>query len=115
MTATDAKDWLAEELSDVLDEEMELVMEDTIISKEIARIYKEKHPDALDNKVYLTSLMQMQAELIRLQDWVKHTGQKVVVLFEGRDSAGKGGVIKRITQRLNPRICLLYTSPSPRD
>ena len=115
MSVSEAKDWLAEELSDVLDEEMELMMEDTIISKEIARIYREKHPGALDNKVYLTALMQLQAELIKLQDWVQHSGQKVVVLFEGRDSAGKGGVIKRITQRLNPRVVRTVALPAPSD
>jgi len=50
-------------------------------------------------------LLALQAELIKLQDWVEHTGEKIAVIFEGRDSAGKGGVIKRITQPLNPSVC----------
>ena len=93
-----AQDWLAEELAEALDEDFELELEDAALSREIAKIYKDRHPDALDRKNYLTSLIHMQAELIKLQDWVQHTGEKVVVLFEGRDSAGKGGVIKRIVQ-----------------
>ncbi len=109
------QDWLAEELADVLDEEMELELEDAILSREIARIYKDRHPNSLPRRTYLTSLMHLQAELIKLQDWVQHTGEKVVVLFEGRDSAGKGGVIKRITQRLNPRIVRTVALPAPSD
>jgi polyphosphate kinase 2 len=50
-----------------------------------------------------------------LQDWVQHTGEKIVVIFEGRDAAGKGGVIKRITQRLNPRVCRVVALPAPTD
>jgi polyphosphate kinase len=57
----------------------------------------------------------MHAELIKLQDWVVHTKYKLVVLFEGRDAAGKGGVIKRITQRLNPRVCRVVALPSPTE
>jgi polyphosphate kinase len=57
-------------------------------------------------------LLRLQSELIKLQDWVAHTGLKVVVLFEGRDSAGKGGVIKRITQRINPRTCRVVALPA---
>ncbi len=110
-----AQDWLADELADVLDEDCELEIEDATLSREIARIYKDKHPDALDRRVYLTNLIRLQAELIKLQDWVVHTKQKVVVLFEGRDSAGKGGVIKRITQRLNPRVARTVALPAPSD
>jgi polyphosphate kinase 2 len=110
-----AQDWLAEELAEALDEDFELELEDAALSREIAKIYKDRHPDALDRKNYLTSLIHMQAELIKLQDWVQHTGEKVVVLFEGRDSAGKGGVIKRITQRLNPRVVRTVALPAPSD
>jgi len=60
-------------------------------------------------------LFRMQAELVKLQDWVVKSGQKVVILFEGRDAAGKGGVIKRITQRLNPRVCRVAALPAPND
>ena len=57
----------------------------------------------------------MQGELVKLQDWVQYKKLKVVVLFEGRDSAGKGGVIKRITQRLNPRVCRVAALPAPNE
>src|SRR6202008_3589137 len=60
-------------------------------------------------------LFRLQHELVRLQDWVVHKGLRVVVIFEGRDSAGKGGVIKRITQRLNPRVCRVAALPAPNE
>ncbi|NOX85184.1 MAG: polyphosphate kinase 2 [Chlorobi bacterium] len=59
----------------------------------------------LDYKFYLDELERLQIELVKLQYWIKDTQAKVVVIFEGRDAAGKGGVIKRITEKLNPRIC----------
>jgi polyphosphate kinase 2 len=114
-TDTTATDWLQAELDDALDEDFELDLEDAALSREIARIYKERHPDTLDRKVYLTELVRLQSELIRLQDWVSHHREKVVVIFEGRDSAGKGGVIKRITQRLNPRVVRSVALPAPSD
>ena len=64
---------------------------------------------------YFRELFRMQGELVKLQDWVVKTGHKVVILFEGRDAAGKGGVIKRITQRLNPRVCRVAALPAPND
>ncbi|MGA2584876.1 MAG: polyphosphate kinase 2 [Tepidisphaeraceae bacterium] len=69
------------------------------------------------NKFYLKELKRLQIELVKLQQWIKHKGLKVVVIFEGRDAAGKGGVIKRITESLNPRICRVVAlgSPSERD
>ena len=71
----------------------------------------------VDRKLYFTELFRMQRELVKLQDWVVHHKQKVVVLFEGRDAAGKGGVIKRIVQRLNPRVCrtVALLAPSERE
>ena len=60
-------------------------------------------------------MFRIQTELIKLQDWVVHTKYKLVVLFEGRDAAGKGGVIKRITQRLNPRVCRVAALPAPTE
>ena len=62
-------------------------------------------PEKLNTKYYEKELRRLQMELVKLQEWVKANGVKVVVIFEGRDAAGKGGVIKRITERLNPRIC----------
>jgi polyphosphate kinase 2 len=64
---------------------------------------------------YFRELFRLQGELVKLQDWVVHSGHKVVILFEGRDAAGKGGVIKRITQRLNPRVCRVAALPAPND
>ncbi|MGD8579562.1 MAG: polyphosphate kinase 2 [Lysobacterales bacterium] len=65
--------------------------------------------------MYFRSLITLQAELIKLQDWVEHTGAKIAVIFEGRDAAGKGGVIKRITQRLNPRVCRVVALQKPSE
>src|SRR5215510_9072030 len=64
---------------------------------------------------YFRHLLQLQAELIKLQSWMQHTKAKVVVVFEGRDAAGKRGVVKRITQRLNPRICRVVALPTERE
>ncbi|MFC2092784.1 polyphosphate kinase 2 [Bacteroidota bacterium] len=69
----------------------------------------------LDVKVYKKELSKLQVELVKLQGWIKHVGMKVVVIFEGRDAAGKGGVIKRITRRLNPRVCRIVALGTPTD
>jgi len=69
----------------------------------------------IKNKVYQEELARLQVELVELQEWIKHEGLKVVVIFEGRDAAGKGGVIKRITQRLNPRICRVVALATPTE
>ena len=66
-------------------------------------------------KIYEKELFRMQLELVKMQEWVKHNGLKVVVIFEGRDAAGKGGVIKRITQHLSPRICRVAALPAPTE
>ena len=110
-----AADWLAEELAEALDEDIELGFDDIAISEEIRRIYRTVHPPSLERKDYIGQLLRLQSELIKLQDWVSYHRRKVVVLFEGRDSAGKGGVIKRITQRLNPRVCRVVALPAPND
>ena len=65
--------------------------------------------------VYEKELFRMQLELVKMQEWVKENGLKVVVIFEGRDAAGKGGVIKRITQHLSPRICRVAALPAPTE
>jgi polyphosphate kinase 2 len=69
----------------------------------------------IPREAYFRELFRLQHELVKLQDWIKHAQMKVVVIFEGRDSAGKGGVIKRITQRLNPRICRVVALPAPSE
>jgi len=110
-----ARDWLDAELADTMDEDIELELEDAVLSAELARIGGHAHAETIDRRVYFRSLLRLQSELIKLQDWVQHHRQKVVVLFEGRDSAGKGGVIKRITQRLNPRVVRVVALPAPSD
>ena len=69
----------------------------------------------ISNKEYERELFTLQLELVKLQEWIKQTGLKVVAIFEGRDAAGKGGVIKRITQHLNPRICRVVALPAPTE
>ena len=73
-----------------LDEDFELDLEDVLLPRQIAAAYKEMHPNPLPRRVYYTELLRLQSELIKLQDWVSHSKEKIVVLFEGRDSAGKG-------------------------
>jgi len=69
----------------------------------------------LKNKFYEAELAKLQIELVKLQEWIKHKGLNVVVIFEGRDAAGKGGVIKRITETLNPRICRIVALGTPTE
>jgi len=71
--------------------------------------------EKLKRKFYEKELARLQIELVKLQEWIRHEGLKVVVLFEGRDAAGKGGVIKRITARLNPRVCRVAALPAPTE
>jgi len=114
-TPDGAKDWLEAELEDTLDEDYELELEDAVLSLEIKKIYQRAHGEVMPRPEYFRALLSLQAELIKLQDWVVANHKKVVVVFEGRDSAGKGGVIKRITQRLNPRVVRVVALPAPSD
>jgi len=114
-TAEGMPDWLAAELADTLDEDLELEFGDAALSLEIKRIYKDHHEGRMRREDYFPALIRLQAELIRMHHWVEDTGAKVVVLFEGRDSAGKGGAIKRITQRLNPRVARVVALPKPSE
>ena len=107
--------WAAAELQDSFDEELELELDDDRIAQELGEIAHLRHKSAVDRRSYFHELFRMQAELVRLQDWVAHTKYKLVVLFEGRDAAGKGGVIKRIAQRLNPRVCRVAALPAPTE
>src|SRR4051794_26266376 len=97
-------DWLTAELADTLDEDYELELSEPALSLELRKIYDRSHPPSIPRVEYLRALLSLQAELIKLQDWVSFKQEKVVIIFEGRDAAGKGSMIKRITQRLNPRI-----------
>jgi len=115
MTKDHSKDWLEAELEAELDEDYELELDDAILSEKVREIYDRAHPPTLQRRDYLHQLLALQAELIKLQDWVVQNGKKVVVVFEGRDSAGKGGAIKRITQRLDPRVCRVVALPAPSD
>jgi polyphosphate kinase len=104
---------IALDLIDGYDEELEMEIED-------------RHPLAAgrpssaavnkdERQQYFSQLFSLQAELVKLQDWVVASGERLVIIFEGRDAAGKGGVIKRISQRLNPRVCRVVALPAPSD
>ncbi|WP_328473988.1 polyphosphate kinase 2 [Actinoplanes sp. NBC_00393] len=69
----------------------------------------------LDRELYETELVRLQLELVKVQEWVRASGERVVVLFEGRDAAGKGGAIKRVTEFLNPRVARIVALPAPTD
>ncbi|MDR7149282.1 polyphosphate kinase 2 [Hydrogenophaga palleronii] len=104
------------DLMDGYDEEIEMEIED----RHVDELSQGLDPLTLasqkeSRRVYFRELFRLQAELVKLQDWVVATGHKVVIVFEGRDAAGKGGVIKRITQRLNPRVCRVVALPAPND
>lgn len=104
------------EVADHYDEEFELALEDGDAQ---ALLNSESLPggaaDRESRRHYFSELFRLQGELVKLQSWVVATGQKIVIVFEGRDAAGKGGVIKRITQRLNPRVCRVAALPAPND
>lgn len=114
-TGQDGMDWLEAELRDTLDEDYELELSEPALSLELRKIYSKHRPPSLESAVYFRELLRLQEELIKMQDWVEHSGEKIAVIFEGRDAAGKGGVIKRITQRLNPRTCRVVALPKPSD
>ena len=101
---------------DSFDEELEMEIDDDRLA-ELLKVGEHPRVQGLDRRVYFKELFRLQRELVKLQDWVMHKKLKVVVIFEGRDAAGKGGVIKRITQRLNPRVCkvVALTAPSARE
>ena len=103
------------DLADGYDEELELELDDRQID-DIAGLAAEPDDDYKESRRrYLRELFRLQGELVKLQDWVVATRHKIVILFEGRDAAGKGGVIKRITQRLNPRVARVAALPAPND
>ena len=107
--------WVDAELQDSFDEELEMEIDDERIARELRDITEFEHKSTLARRTYFRELLKLQAELVKLQDWVIANNYKLVVLFEGRDAAGKGGVIKRITQRLNPRVCRTVALPAPNE
>ena len=115
MDQKDLIERLAADLQDSYDEELEMEIEDrhplTVDGENIAP----RGEGQRERRRYFRELFKLQAELVKLQDWVVDKQQKVVILFEGRDAAGKGSAIKRITQRLNPRVCRVVALPAPSD
>jgi polyphosphate kinase 2 len=106
------------DLLDSYDEALELEMEDGYLLDGEALngpSAKQTADEKAQRLAYFHELFRLQGELVKLQDWVANSKEKVVILFEGRDAAGKGGVIKRITQRLNPRVCRVVALPAPND
>jgi len=106
---------IKDEIADSFDEELEMQLEEDRLDELVAAGIGEATEANLERKLYFRELFRLQHELVRLQDWVQYKKLKVVVLFEGRDSAGKGGAIKRITQRLNPRVCRVVALPAPTE
>ncbi|WP_174543625.1 MULTISPECIES: polyphosphate kinase 2 [Variovorax] len=106
---------IARDLIDSYDEELELEIEDRNLDGLDPGSAVSSVSDKAARQAYFKELFRLQGELVKLQDWVQHSKQKVVILFEGRDAAGKGGVIKRITQRLNPRVARVAALPAPND
>jgi polyphosphate kinase len=109
------RDLIHDEFMDSLDEELELEIDDDRLASLLSEAAQQREQDAMDRGFYFKELFSLQRELVKLQDWVVQNKLKVVVIFEGRDSAGKGGVIKRITQRMNPRVCRVVALPAPNE
>ena len=105
-----------DEMIETVDEELEMEIDDDRLTDLLEQHAPDQLPqETIDRHTYFKELLRLQKELIKLQDWVVHQKLKVVVLFEGRDAAGKGGVIKRVTQRLNPRICKVVALSAPTE
>jgi polyphosphate kinase 2 len=104
------------ELIDDYDEELEMEREDweRLAPGQPARPL-EHDSDGTERNRYFKELFRLQGELVKMHDWIVETGHRLVIVFEGRDAAGKGGVIKRITQRLNPRVARVVALPAPTD
>ena len=105
---------LRTDVLDGYDEELEMELEDRNIDQ-LAGVLTDASEYKAARQQYFRELFRLQGELVKLQDWVANTKRKVVIIFEGRDAAGKGGVIKRITQRLNPRVARVVALPAPND
>ncbi len=105
------------DIMDGYDEELEMELEDRNLDGQTETLLNDvaRAAEKEARRTYFRELFRLQAELVKLQDWVVATGHKVVIVFEGRDAAGKGGAIKRITQRLNPRVCRVAALPAPND
>ena len=111
----DYDDRIRAEMLDSFDEELEMEIDDDRMNELVSEATESGNRLDMERSFYFKELFRLQGELVKLQDWVVHKKLKVVVLFEGRDAAGKGGVIKRITQRLNPRVCRVAALPAPSE
>jgi polyphosphate kinase 2 len=112
-TALEAR--IQAEMVDSFDEELEMEIDDARLAKLLGALSDQPEEATLERRIYFKELFRLQGDLVRLQDWIVDKKLKVVVIFEGRDAAGKGGVIKRITQRLNPRVCRVAALPAPNE
>lgn len=106
-------DRIRDDILDSIDEEIEAEIGDALMERSAKRSTDDG--GRIGRKEYFASLLKLQLELVKLQEWVVANRVKVAVLFEGRDAAGKGGAIKRITQRLNPRVCRVVALPAPNE
>jgi polyphosphate kinase len=104
---------ISRDIVDSFDEELEMEIEDH--RPDGTGLRQQTVSEGAYRRDYFRELFRLQAELVKLQDWVITSGEKVLILFEGRDAAGKGGAIKRVTQRLNPRACRVVALPAPND
>jgi polyphosphate kinase 2 len=112
---TPIDDRIRAEMLDSFDEELELEIDDDRLDALTNEFADHTAEETLDRRVYFKELFRLQGELVKLQSWVQAHHLKVIVIFEGRDSAGKGGVIKRMSQRLNPRVCRVAALPAPNE
>ena len=103
------------EITDSFDEELEMEIDDERLHRLLDGKDRDSDAGLLDRQLYFKELFRLQRELVKLQDWIVHKKLKVIAVFEGRDAAGKGGVIKRITQRLNPRVVRVVALPAPSE
>ena len=103
------------EIEDSFDEELEMEIDDDRLDKLLAGTVDHPEGETLDRRVYFKELFRLQGELVKLQDWVATEKRKIVVLFEGRDAAGKGSTIKRITERTNPRVVRIAALSTPNE
>lgn len=113
--ASSIHDHIRAEMLDSFDEELELEIDDDRLDGLAGEFSDHNVKETIARRTYFKELFRLQGELVKLQSWVQQNKLKVVVIFEGRDSAGKGGVIKRITQRLNPRVCRVAALPAPNE
>lgn len=115
LTTENARERVRREHQDSVDEELEMELDDARLQSLVGDLGPQRAVPEMDRGLYFRELFRLQGELVKLQDWVVENKLKVLVVFEGRDAAGKGGAIKRITQRLNPRVCRVVALSAPTE